>query len=120
MATLGSLPGIGLLPTLIGADIFIENIQSIQQEDTTKHSYVTSSPAASPANLLAVQENAEERQMTVISGRKCSELLKSSSPVGSLAKMLLVSSARVERIWPGIWQDVFEQLELEDRLRVGL
>ena len=37
-------------------------------------------------------ESEKERMMTVSSGRRCSELLKSSSPLGLLAKMLLESS----------------------------
>lgn len=42
----------------------------------------------------SVQPGSEEaRQMTAISGRKCLELLKKSGPLGSLARMLLGSSA---------------------------
>jgi len=47
--------------------------------------------AASPASLSAPQESAEERTILATSGRKCCALLKSSTPLGSLVRMLLAS-----------------------------
>ena len=52
---------------------------------------LTLSRAGSPASLSAPQESAEERLILGISGRKCCTLLQSSSPLGSLARMLLAS-----------------------------
>ena len=51
-------------------------------------------PAASRdrANHFLLPGSAEAQQMTVTSGRKCSELLKNSDPLTSLGKMLLESS----------------------------
>lgn len=54
---------------------------------------LTSSRAASPASPSAPQESAEERTILATSGRKCCALLKSSSPLGSLARTLLASWA---------------------------
>ena len=45
------------------------------------------------ASLFLQPGSDEARRMTVTSGRKCCELLESCDPIGSLAKMLLVSSA---------------------------
>lgn len=45
-----------------------------------------------PASLSVLPGSKEAKKMTVTSGRKCSELLKNSDPVGCLVKMLLVSS----------------------------
>ena len=50
-----------------------------------------SSPADSHASLFPTLERGGGKQMTVISGRKCSALLKRSDPLGSLVKMLLES-----------------------------
>ena len=50
-------------------------------------------PADSPASPFLSLGSAEARRMTVISGRKCCALYRSSDPLGSLVKMLLVSSA---------------------------
>ena len=47
---------------------------------------------ASPANRSALPGSDEARRMTVISGRKCSELFANCGPVGSLVRMLLASS----------------------------
>jgi len=44
------------------------------------------------ANLSATQGSEEARQMTVRSGRKCSELSEKRTPLGLLEKMLLESS----------------------------
>lgn len=49
-------------------------------------------PGDSPVSRSAVPGSAEARMMTVISGQKCLELSMSSGPLGSLEKMLLVSS----------------------------
>lgn len=49
-------------------------------------------PAASPVSRSALPGSDEARRMTVISGRKCSELYASCGPVGSLVRMLLGSS----------------------------
>lgn len=49
-------------------------------------------PAASHVSRSALPGSDEARRMTVISGRKCLELLESCSPVGSLVRMLLESS----------------------------
>lgn len=49
-------------------------------------------PAASPVSRSALPGSDEARRMTVISGRKCSELYASCGPVGSLVRMLLASS----------------------------
>ncbi len=46
----------------------------------------------SRASRSPSRESGSEKQMTVISGRKCSALLKNSGPLGLLAKMLLESS----------------------------
>ena len=46
----------------------------------------------SPASRSVKPGSAEARKMTGISGRKCSELLPKSGPLGSLAKMCLASS----------------------------
>ncbi len=48
------------------------------------------SPADFPASLSAVRDDERERQMTVISGRKCIESLERFGRVGSLAKMFSV------------------------------
>ncbi len=47
----------------------------------------------SPASRSALPGSKEARAMTVSSGRQCSQLLPQSSQLGSLVKMLLVSSA---------------------------
>lgn len=49
------------------------------------------SQAVSPASLSHAPESAEARKMTVISGKKCCELLKSSSPLGLSVRMLMES-----------------------------
>ncbi len=49
-------------------------------------------PADSHVSRSALPGSAEAVRMTVISGRKCSGLLKNCGPVGSLAKTLLESS----------------------------
>ena len=49
-------------------------------------------PAASHVSRSALPGSDEARRMTVISGRKCSELYASCGPVGSLVRMLLESS----------------------------
>lgn len=49
-------------------------------------------PVDSPASHFLLPGSDEAKEMTVTSGRKCSELFKSSSPLGLLAKMLLESS----------------------------
>ena len=46
----------------------------------------------SPASPLVSPGSAEARTMTVTSGQKCLPLLKSTGPVGLLARMLLTSS----------------------------
>jgi len=53
----------------------------------------SSSQAASLANHFLALGSEKERKMTATSGRKCSELLKSSSPLGLSVKMLLESEA---------------------------
>lgn len=50
-------------------------------------------PGDFPASRFPLPEIDEVRQMTVISGRKCSGLLTRFGPLGLLAKMLLESSA---------------------------
>ena len=50
-------------------------------------------PADSPASPFLSPESAEARRMTVTSGLKCCALSKSSDPLGSLVRTLLVSSA---------------------------
>ena len=49
-------------------------------------------PADSPVSRFPLPGSDEARKMTVTSGRRCAELLKNSSPVGSLARMCLESS----------------------------
>ncbi len=49
-------------------------------------------PEGSHASPLVSPDEKRERKMTVTSGRKCLELYKNSSPLGSLAKTLLTSS----------------------------
>lgn len=49
-------------------------------------------PEDSHASHSALLGSEEARRMTVTSGQRCSELLKSSGPVGLLARMLLGSS----------------------------
>ncbi len=51
-----------------------------------------SSQVVSPVPRFQLPGSKEARKMTVTSGRKCSELLSKHNPVGSLLKMLLVSS----------------------------
>ena len=46
-------------------------------------------PADSPASPFLWPGSGEARKMTVTSGRRCCGLLKNSSPVGLLARMLL-------------------------------
>src|SRR3990172_2866549 len=53
---------------------------------------LTFSPEASPVNPLVVPGSERARRTTVSSGLKCSALLKTLSPVGSLQRMLLESS----------------------------
>jgi len=48
-------------------------------------------PGASPASLSVTPGSDEARRMTVTSGRKCCELYKRPGPLGSLARMLMVS-----------------------------
>ena len=50
-------------------------------------------PADSPASPFLSPGSAEARRMTVTSGRKCCALSRSSGPLGSLVRTLLVSSA---------------------------
>ncbi len=52
----------------------------------------TSYAEDSPASPSPSPESRQARQMTATSGRRCVELLHSQDPLGSLAKMLLVSS----------------------------
>ena len=47
----------------------------------------------SPASRSALPGSEEARKMTVTSGQRCLELYKKSGPLGSLARMLLGSSA---------------------------
>lgn len=49
-------------------------------------------PPASPANHSPLPDEEQERMMTATSGRRLSELLQRSGPLGLLAKMLLESS----------------------------
>ena len=49
-------------------------------------------PEDSPASHSVRPGSEEERTMTVISGRKCSELYGNSGPLGSLVRMCLESS----------------------------
>lgn len=49
-------------------------------------------PEDSPASLFPLPGSDEARKMTVTSGRRCCELLRSSGPAGCLVKMLLGSS----------------------------
>ena len=49
-------------------------------------------PADSLVSRFPLPGSDEARKMTVTSGRRCAELLKNSSPVGSLARMCLESS----------------------------
>ena len=49
-------------------------------------------PAASPASRSPSPGSGEAREMTVTSGLRCCELLRSSGPAGCLVKMLLASS----------------------------
>src|SRR5699024_6348581 len=49
-------------------------------------------PADSPASHLVLPGSDEARKMTATSGRKCCELCKSYSQLGSLVRMLLASS----------------------------
>lgn len=56
------------------------------------------------ANRSVVQENNERKQMTVISGLRCSELYKSASPLGSLVRMLLASSSWHSKIVLLTWK----------------
>ena len=53
---------------------------------------LTSSAEASPVNRFPLPGSNEARKITATSGRKCSALCKSASPIGSLARMLLASS----------------------------
>ena len=53
---------------------------------------LTSSPEDSPASRSPVPGSKEARQMTVTSGRKCSELCEKSGPLGYLVKTCLESS----------------------------
>ena len=50
-------------------------------------------PADSPVSLFLSPGSAEARRTTVTSGLKCCALSRSSGPLGSLARTLLVSSA---------------------------
>lgn len=50
-------------------------------------------PADSPASPFLSPGSAEARRTTVTSGQKCCELSRSSGPLGSLVRTLLVSSA---------------------------
>lgn len=52
----------------------------------------TSSVGAFHASRSARRERERERRMTAISGQRCSELLTRYDPLGSLVRMLLVSS----------------------------
>lgn len=51
-------------------------------------------PADSLASLLVKPGSEEAKEMTATSGQRCSELLKSTSPLGLLVRMLLES-----RVW---------------------
>jgi len=53
---------------------------------------LTSFAAASPVNRFPLPGSSKAVTITATSGRKCSALCKSSTPLGSLVKMLLVSS----------------------------
>ena len=55
-------------------------------------SQLTLLQGGSHVSRSALQDEKKERKITVTSGRKCLELLKSLSPLGSLAKTLLTSS----------------------------
>ena len=53
---------------------------------------LTLSQEDSPCQPFSVAGRKKARKMTVTSGRRCLELLKSSSPLGWLVKTLLTSS----------------------------
>lgn len=90
---------VGLLPTPTTGDR--RSAKSKQQGINNVIS--TCSPAAFPASPSLMPASDEARAMTASSGRKCSELLKSSSPLGLLVKTLLASQAwhsqRVKLTW---------------------
>jgi hypothetical protein len=90
MVTLEKSPGAGLLPTPEARNQ--EGYQVAGGKKYPRLGKYISSPEAFPVNLLAQRENAGAQKTTVISGRKCCELLKNSSPLGLLARMLLESS----------------------------
>ena len=83
----------------------LEKYSTIGLQASAQLSMMTSSPSTEPttprltclqgdflANLSVSPGSDSARQMTVRSGRKCSELLTAQSPVGSLVKTLLESS----------------------------
>lgn len=53
---------------------------------------LTSFAVASPVNRFPLPGSSKARTITVTSGRKCLGLYRKQSPIGSLVKMLLVSS----------------------------
>lgn len=65
-----------------------------QQNDSVQMELIpsTSFVAVSPASRFPLPGSSEARTITATSGRKCSALCRSSSPLGSLVKMLLASS----------------------------
>ena len=66
------------------------NLEEPQQQPSNQ---LTLLPAASLASLSVLPGSDRAIETTVISGRRCSGSLKSTSPLGCLAKTLLVSSA---------------------------
>ena len=65
---------------------------NLEEEVKTQSSQLPLLLADSLASLLVLPGSERAKEMTVTSGRKCLELLKSSGPLGLLAKMLLESS----------------------------
>lgn len=61
-------------------------------------------PGDSPASPSHLPDKDEAVRITVTSGRRCSELLTKSGPIGSLAKTLLESSAWYNPACRLIWQ----------------
>lgn len=64
----------------------------------------SSSPGDSPASLSPVRDEDEERMMTVTSGLRCLESYPRSGPLGSLARMLVASSAWHNRAVSLTWK----------------
>ena len=122
----------GLLPTPVAQEgpgmtqmkltDFIDIIGGTQPKYYQGKHKLTSSLEGFHVNHSLVPDSEKERQMTVTSGRKCSELLQNSGPLGLLAKMLMESSAWHSNIVTLTWKakPILKKRKISQMEQMGL